>query len=493
MVFELTALLIPTFDPVSSMVDLRLMSLATLARAIHKKEHSALEVTDAYLERIQRFNPNLNAYLAVLEEEARASARRVDEEIAQGTIRSPIHGVPIAIKDIMDLEGQVTTAGGVLLPDEPAAQDAEVVRRLKEAGAVILGKLNLHEYAWGGTTDNTHYGRCYNPWKPGYSPGGSSGGSGSAVVAGLCAAALGTDTLGSVRIPASYCGCVGFKPTNGRVSTRGVFPLSWSLDTVGPLANTVEDAVIVLNILSGHDPHDPYSAQHPYEPLSAPTKTDLSGMRFGVIADWTLAYDGGPLERVVAEAVAAAIDHLCSLGAERVDLPASEIYLATQAAFTIALADAAAIHKERLETAPDQIGPEVRTRLELGMSLGSADVADAFHLRQTVRQRFRELMKDVDCIVCPSTATPSHPFDPAMATGTAKYTSPFNVLGYPAISLPCGFTEGDLPIGLMVAAAPFHEQRAIDVAAAYEATTEWHTRRPDDTLLSQQQPQSEQA
>ncbi|MCH8333437.1 amidase, partial [Candidatus Sumerlaeota bacterium] len=228
------------------MVDVHGMKLADVARLIRSRQHSAVEFTEAYLERIEKYNARLNAYLKVFTEEALAEAAKADKEIEEGTVRGPLHGVPIALKDIIDIAGHVTTAGGILLPDAPAEQDAEVTRRLRAAGAVLIGKLNLHEYAWGGTTDNPHYGRCYNPWKEGYSPGGSSGGSGAAVAADLCAAALGTDTLGSIRIPSSYCGTVGFKPTYGLVSTRGVYPLSWALDSVGPLARSVEDAAIVL-------------------------------------------------------------------------------------------------------------------------------------------------------------------------------------------------------------------------------------------------------
>ncbi len=240
------------------MIDVRGASLTTLAELIQTRQHSSVEVTKAYLARIDTYNPALNAYLKVFEREALEDAKKADEEIAAGRIRGALHGVPIALKDIIDVAGHATTAGGILLSDAPKSEDAEVTARLRNAGAVLLGKLNLHEYAWGGTTDNPHYGRCFNPWKEGYSPGGSSGGSGAAVAADLCAAALGTDTLGSVRIPSSYCGCVGIKPTAGRVSNRGVYPLSWSLDNVGPLAGRVQDAVRVFNVMAGYDSGDAY-------------------------------------------------------------------------------------------------------------------------------------------------------------------------------------------------------------------------------------------
>ena len=265
------------------MLTVRGLTLTTAARLVQSGEHTSEELTRAYLARIEKYNPKLNAYLTVFESEAVESAKRADREIAQGKIRGPLHGIPVALKDIIDIEGYATTAGGVLLSEEPVENDAPVTAKLREAGAVLLGKLNLHEYAWGGTTDNVHYGRCFNPWKKGYSPGGSSGGSGAAVAADLCAAALGTDTLGSVRIPSSYCGCVGIKPSAGLVSNRGVYPLSWSLDNVGPLASRVQDAIAVLNAIAGPDGKAPYSSRRPFEPLVVSDNPSVSGLRIGLI------------------------------------------------------------------------------------------------------------------------------------------------------------------------------------------------------------------
>ena len=462
------------------MVDVRGMTLVTAGSLIQSGEHSSEEITRAYLDRIQEHNPKLNAYIRVLKKEAVAEAKRADKEIAEGKIRGPLHGVPIATKDIIDIEGHVTTAGGVHLRDVKAKEDAPVIAGLREAGAVILGKLNLHEYAWGATTDNPHYGRCINPWKDGYSPGGSSGGSGAAVAASLCGAALGTDTLGSVRIPSSYCGCVGIKPTAGRVSNRGVFPLSWSMDNVGPLARRVEDAAIVFNAMQGYDPEDPYSADRPGTPLTLDDNPDIKGMRVGVIENWDMGRALFDNEKVVAELVKDAVDHLVDLGAERVALNVPEIEQLGQIGITIALADAAAIHKDNMDKDPESFGADVRGLLQLGLRLGPTDVANAHDARAQWRRRMMEVMKQVDCIVTPTTPSPSHPFQPFAASSVAHYTGPYNTLGYPAVAVPCGFTEEGLPASLMIAAVPFDEQKAVTVAHAYETSTQWKERLPDD-------------
>lgn len=464
------------------MLDVRGLTVTTLAELIRLGEHTSREITQAYLQRIDALNPGLNAYLEVYDEEALKAAENADAEIGRGEHRGPLHGVPVAVKDIMDIQGKVTTAGGILLPDVPAREDAPVIEKLREAGAILLGKLNLHEFAWGGTTNNVHYGKCWNPWKKGYSPGGSSGGSGAAVSASLCAAALGTDTLGSVRIPASYSGCVGLKPTNGSVSCRGVYPLSWSLDNVGPLARRVQDAAIVFNAIKGFDPRDPYAQRRSADPVHVDENPSIEGLRVGIIRDWTLVFNESAPERLVAECVSAAIERLTELGAVRVDLDVPEITAISQAAFVIALADAALIHKDHMNTAPESIGEDVRQRLEIGAALKGVDVADAFHIRQEQRLRFETLLQTVDVLVTPTTATASHPFDPALATGTAKFTAPVNLLGLPAVSVPCGFTDEGLPVGMMVVSGPFREETALRVAQTYENATPWKDALPDDEI-----------
>lgn len=455
------------------MFDVRGASLTTLANLIATGQHTSVEITEAYLARIEKYNPKLNAYLKVFKEESRADAVKADAEIESGKHRGPLHGIPIALKDIIDVAGHSTTAGGILLGDEPKQADAEVVTRLREAGAVILGKLNLHEYAWGGTTDNPHYGRCYNPWKEGYSPGGSSGGSGAAVVADLCAAALGTDTLGSVRIPSSYCGCVGIKPTAGRVSNRGVYPLSWSLDNVGPLTRRVQDATHVFNALASHDPQDPYSAPQPFESIDLEDKPSLKGLRIGVPSRWIGTGKDSAEEEAVVRAFFEAVDVLVALGAERVEIESDELAEASGVAIQITLADAAAIHQEHLAKNADKIGSDVRRLLEVGASLPGTSVAEMHHAARRIRMAVAEVINGVDCIVSPTTPGPAHDFD-ASATGSlAKFTATYNLLGYPAVSVPCGFTDEDLPISLMIGTKPFDETTALKIAQAYESATSW--------------------
>lgn len=455
-------------------------TIADLSRALSGREVSSLELTRAYLDRIGRYNGRLNAYLRVFEDQALREAKLADEERAAGRTRGPLHGIPLAIKDIIDIEGTVTTAGGVLLPDTPARADAEVIRRLKAAGAVILGKLNLHEYAWGGTTQNPHYGNCINPWKDGYTPGGSSGGSASAVVAGLAAGALGTDTLGSVRIPSSYCGCVGLKTTYGLVSVRGVYPLSWSLDTVGPIARSTEDAALLLAAISGPDADEPTSAGRDLEAAPWDATPSLEGFRIGVVRNYSLAHDGTPEEVEVCTIVAKAIDQLVTLGARRVDIDLPELGEARALVMKIAFAEASAVHEKHLKEHPEKIGEDVRQRLELGRTFTGVDLARAYRRMAEIRHRALAAMNEAHVLVFPGTATASHAFNPLLALKTPKYTGPINLLGWPALSLPCGFNAEGLPVGLQIAAPPFGDLRALRVARAYEASTPWSDRKPSE-------------
>lgn len=459
------------------MIDVEGLSLSTLARLVHSRQHTALEVTRAYLDRIAQHNRDLNAYLAVFDESAETEAIRADAEIESGEIRGPIHGMPIAIKDICAVRGHITTAGGKILPRIPSPEDSVVVAQLRAAGAVILGTLNLHEFAWGGTTDNPHYGRTHNPWKIGHSPGGSSGGSGAAVAASLCAAAIGTDTLGSIRIPASYCGCVGLKPSNGLVSTRGVFPLSWTLDTVGPLARSVEDAAAVLAAIAAPDPHDPYSAMREADDMTLPANASIEGARIGVIS--------GPVSPAVkvdpqvAEHVSKAIDQLASLGARPVKTPIDFWEDAVRAAVNITMVEAAAIHRDNMAKSAADIGRDVRERLGFGATIPGIAVAEAYHQREMLRRKFEEVFQGVDCIVTPATPTFAHAFDAALEQSVAFFCCPANLAGLPAISVPCGFTAEGLPVGMQLIGKRFEEQNLMNIAHAYESATAWDERIPE--------------
>ncbi len=460
-------------------MDLLHATIAELGRLLAAGETSSEQLTRAYLDRIARYNDELNAYLRVFADEAIESARDRDRERAAGGARGPLHGIPLAFKDIIDIQGHPTTAGGVLLPDTPARADAEVIRRLRAAGAVLLGKLNLHEYAWGGTNINVHYGNAYNPWKQGFSPGGSSGGSAAAVVAGLAAGSLGTDTLGSVRIPSSYCGCVGLKTTYGLVSTRGVYPLAWSLDTVGPITRCVQDAAILYGAIAGPDPQEPTSALCEPAPVDLGVRPDLKGVRLGVVRDWSLQHDGTDREIEVRAAVEQALVRLGELGAERVELDLPELSESLRVVFRIGLAEASAIHKQHLEEHPGRIGEDVRKRLELGHTFSGPTIARAQRRAVEIRHRARQAMQGLHALVFPTTTNAAHAFDPELAQKTANYTGPVNLLGWPAVTVPCGFNPEGLPIGLQLAGLPFTEAGLLRIAYAYETATEWVKRKPE--------------
>lgn len=454
-------------------------TISELRRAMADGAVSSEELTRGYLERIEAYNGRLNAYLDVFAEEAIAEARRRDEERAAGEVRGALHGVPFALKDIIDIEGKVTTAGGVLLPERAAERDAEVVRRLRASGAVLLGKLNLHEYAWGGTTRNTHFGNCFNPWKDGYSPGGSSGGSAAAIVAGLAGGTLGTDTLGSVRIPSSYCGCVGLKTTYGLVSNRGVYPLSWALDTVGPIVRCTEDAALVLEAIAGGDADEPTSARREVEKIAWDEAPSVKGVKLGIVKNDSLAHDGSKEEKETIALVERAVEELEKLGAELVEIELPEWNEARSVVMRIAMAEAAVVHEQHMKEHPERIGEDVRQRLEIGKQFSGLDVARAHRRAVELRHAVGRKTEGVEALVFPTTATASHAFDPKLAIKTAKFTGPVNLMGWPAASLPCGFNDEGLPVGLQIVAKVFEEHRALRIARAYEAATDWGERRPE--------------
>lgn len=455
-------------------------TLSELRRAMARGEVSSEELTRGYLDRIERCNGGLNAYLDVYAESAIAEARERDRERAGGETRGALHGVPIALKDIIDIEGRVTTAGGILLPERPAERDAEVTRRLRASGAVLLGKLNLHEFAWGGTTRNTHFGNSFNPWKKGYSPGGSSGGSGAAVAAGLAAGTLGTDTLGSVRIPSSYCGCVGLKTTYGLVSNRGVYPLAWSLDTVGPIVRCTEDAWTVLEVIVSPDLEDPVSRLVGFGEIEWDPEPSLEGRRIGLVKNDALAHDGSAEEIETIGIVGRAVRELEKLGAEIEEIELPEWNEARSVVMKIGLVEASAVHEKHLKEHPESIGEDVRQRLELGMNFSGLEVARCYQRKREITQRVTVAVEDFDALVFPTTATASHAFDPKLALKTAKYTSPVNLLGWPAVSVPCGFNAEGMPVGLQIVTRPIRDWVALRIARAYEAATDWSSRVPPE-------------
>lgn len=464
--------------------DLTYLSIAEVGAKIARRAVSPVELTDAYLARIAHLNPTLNAYVTVTEDAARAEAQEAEGEIMHGTYRGPLHGVPIALKDLYATRGVRTAAGSKILWDRVPDEDATVTTLLRAAGTIMLGKTNTHEFAFGVTTNNPHFGPTRNPWNPDTIPGGSSGGSGAAVAAGMAAMAMGTDTGGSIRIPASLCGTVGMKATHGRVSTAGVIPLSWTLDHAGPLTRTVEDAAIVLNAIAGADSRDTMTAPVPVDDYRADLAAGVRGLRFGVPrAGFFEAIDGA-----VARAVEEAIGVLRALGAMVEDVDGSVLWGAHAAVADIILAEARWYHAASLRDRPGEIGEDVRGRLMRRTDLSADELMTAMRQRDAITARTAAMMERYDALILPSTRIPAPPIAGQMITidGAQVFapsvlttnTNPFNLTGMPALSVPCGFTEAGLPIGLQIAGRRWDERTVFRIGAAYERATDWHTRRP---------------
>jgi aspartyl-tRNA(Asn)/glutamyl-tRNA(Gln) amidotransferase subunit A len=387
--------------------------------------------------------------------------------------------IPIAVKDLYETAGIRTTAGSLFFKDYVPEHDATVVSKLKEAGAEIVGKTNTHEVALGITGINPHYGPSRNPWDPARITGGSSGGSAAAVATGMCMAALGTDTGGSIRIPASLCGVVGLKPTFGRVSLRGVFPLSWNLDHAGPLTRSVADAALLLQVIAGYDPEDPAC-------VDAPVDVYLKEIEAGV-EGWKIALAVGRFieaaEPEILESVHEAAQSFKALGAEIVEVEIPWLYEAALANGQMVPADGAAYHSERLKEHPELFGADVRQRLEAGRDLPSSAYALARRKQVEVRRRCESFFNQYDAMLLPTTPIPALPIDDiensaSQAPALTRFTAPFNLCGIPALSVPCGFTPEGLPIGLQILAGPWQETKALQAGHAFEQVTEWHKRKP---------------
>ncbi len=463
-------------------LDLHGLTIARAARALRARELSPLELTESYLRRIERLNPHLNAYITVCAERAREDARRATDELSSGKLRGPLHGIPIALKDLYETAGIRTTAGAKIHAKHVPARDCPVAARLRDAGTILLGKLNTHEYAYGVTTNNPHFGPTRNPWNPEHIPGGSSGGSGAAIAAGLATATTGTDTGGSIRMPASVCGVVGLKPTYGRVSKAGVLPLSYLFDHAGPITRTVEDSALLLNAIAGYDPTDPTSVRTPVPDFTAELGAGLRGLRVGVARD----YFFDELDPEVETAVEQAIAELRRLGADVRDVAIPGVEAGLGALFGIVLAEAQEIHAASLRARPADFGADV-------LALLSSPTPDAASLMSGLRQRdalsaaMRVALESVDVLVTPTTPIVAARIgqesirfgsvEQPVLNAMIRCTAPFNATGLPALSLPCGFTRAGLPVGLQIAGRPFDEVTVVRVGHAYEQATGWHERR----------------
>ena len=455
--------------------ELNSLGVVEAAGQIAAGEVSPVELTAACLERIAALDADVNAFITVIADEAVSDARAAALERDRGESPGPLSGVPIALKDLFDTAGVRTTAGSKFFADRVPDRDAAVVSKLRDAGAVILGKLNMHEWALGVTNDNPHYGACHNPCALDRITGGSSGGSAAALAAGMCCGALGSDTGGSIRIPASLCGIVGLKPTYGRVSARGVVPLSWSLDHVGPMARRVVDVAQLLQVIAGHDASDPGSASVATDDYVSDIEDGIASWRVGVIADEWL----GDVEPEVMRAFRGAVDALASAGAWIEELAAPELTEAARLNGLMTTADAAAFHRERMERSPDDFGADVLTRLRRGAAFGATDYADARRrqtlLRRTFASWFVEDGGTLDVVVLPTTPCVAPRIAGLDAVTTApvltRLTAPFNLTGLPAMSVPCGMTSEGLPVGLQIVGAPWAERRVLRAGRAYEQTT----------------------
>ena len=446
----------------------------TITQAL-RDEETRLALTPACYRQIERFNSTINAFITVIDPSTDAPLQQ-----AQGlSTNGELSGIPIAVKDLYETAGIRTTAGSLFFKDYIPAQDAVAVSRLKAAGADIVGKTSTHEIALGVTSINPHYGSPRNPWDTSRITGGSSGGSAAAVAAGMCMAALGSDTGGSIRIPASLCGVVGLKPTYGRISLRGVFPLSWNLDHAGPLTRSVKDAALLLQLLAGYDKDDPSSANMAVDDY-------LKDIEAGV-KDWRIGLATGKFVEIsddeVLAAVRAAARFFEDLGAKIDKVDSNWLYEAAFANGQMVQADGAAYHRERLEKNPELFGEDVRQRLETGRDLPSGAYVLARRKQAEVRRLSEGFFGQYNALLLPSTPIPALPIDniensASQAPALTRFTAPFNLAGCPALSIPCGFSEAGLPIGLQIVCGHWQEAKALRAGYAFEQGTEWHKRKP---------------
>jgi aspartyl-tRNA(Asn)/glutamyl-tRNA(Gln) amidotransferase subunit A len=462
-------------------MDPTLLTVAEAGRAIVEGRLSPIAMTEAYLERIDALDGELHSYVTVLHEAARAAAR----EIAAGRPRGPLHGIPIGLKDIYKTNGIRTTAGSRRYEHHVPEEDAESWVRLRDAGAILLGKHETHEFAIGGPDFGLPFPPARNPWNTAHYPSGSSSGSAVAVAAGLCAAAMGSDTGGSIRGPAAYCGIVGLKPTYGRVSRRGVFPLSYSLDHCGPLTRTVEDCAILMQALAAYDPQDPASADVPVPDYRAALTPRLDGLRIGVIRHFherDAADFGG--DSAPSAAYVGAFDAACrtleSLGARLVDLHLSPLIAYLDANRMIMLAEAYALHEADFRERPHLFGRLMFARVGLGAFLSAADYVEAVRQRRELAIEFARSLTDVDVAISANATGPAPRIDQVPFWGVyerASYTGPYNLTGSPALSVPIGFEDG-LPLAFQIAGKAFDEAGVLRVGNAFERATEFHRQRP---------------
>ncbi len=442
-------------------------TLREVRKALERRQMSSEELVSAALDKAEAFS-SLGIFITVCADEALAEARRADDAAARGDSLGALHGIPVTAKDIVHSAGVRTTSGSKIFADFVPKEDAPSLAALRNAGAVLLGKTNLHEFAYGVSNVNPHYGPARNPWDTERMTGGSSGGSAAALAAGIGLGSIGTDTGGSIRIPSSLCGTVGLKPTYGKVSRQGVTPLSWSLDHVGPMARTVEDAAVLYDVLTGEDSASSLNEQP-------------KGLKLGVHENYF--FDN--IDPEVEASVRGDIAELVSLGMELVPIDVPEIELQAECRNIIAFAEASSFHEKNIRRRPEDYGEGPRELLRLGLTIPATDYLAALRARRRIVRAFKKAFRDIDVLAAPATAAAAPRIEAEvldngeeLRSGLLRLAGPFNTTGFPAMSLPCGFTEDGRPIGLQLAAAPGHEARLLQVAYAYEQSQPWWRRRP---------------
>ena len=462
-------------------LDLSNLTISLAQEQLQRKEFTALELASACLHLIQHLNPTYHAFINFTPDLAVQAAMQAD-----GLIKNPdfilnemaLLGIPIGIKDLVNVAGVATTAGSRFVLKEMSDEDAPLVSKIKLSGGAVVGKTNLHEIALGVTGVNPHFGTVKNPWEASCISGGSSSGSAVAVSLGMCLGAVGTDTGGSIRIPAALCGVVGLKPSYGRVSLRGVVPLSWNLDHAGPITRTVQDAALMLSVMAGYDKEDPASIDIPDEDYHVNLSVGINGWRVALAT-------GSYFESVDSEiqtAVRQAAEVLKNLGAQVDEIDLSWIEELALANSRMTQADGAAFHRERLNNQPEMFGADVLQRLQTGANLSSSDYALARRTQVEGRRRFENYFEKYEILILPTTPIPAPLIDGTGAIEAARqltrFTAPFNLTGLPALTLPCGFTKAGLPIGLQIVSKPWAEKKVLQAGFAYEQATEWHNKHP---------------
>ena len=464
--------------------DICYLSASQLSVYFQQRELSPVEVVEAHLSRIEALEPSLNSFITLLPEQALADAKAAEGEIKAGRRRGPLHGIPLALKDLYYVQGVRNTSGARIFDDFVPGFDATITARLKDAGAILLGKTNTNQFAYGITGENPDYGDMHNPWNLQRITGGSSGGSASAAASGQSTLTMGSDTGGSIRVPSALCGLAGLKPTYGRLSRYGLTALSWSQDHPGPIARTVEDCALLMNTVAGHDAKDPATSQRPVPDYTRSLTGDIRGLRVGVPQEFFQA----PLDPQVEQAVRGAFDTLAELGAVVTEVSWPMYRYATPIATIIQLTEATAYHADLVRQRGDEYAPAVRLLLEAGFFVSAADLHKAQQARTKFVTKTLELFQEVDVLAGPMTpiTAPLIGVSEVIAGTTAmtpraaltQYTRPYNLSGFPALSVPCGFSDDGLPIGLQLGGRPFDEETLLRVGDAYQQATEWHTRRP---------------